>query len=245
MKLDAIVVAAHPDDAEISVGGTILRLVRAGAKVGIVDVTRGEMGTRGSRADRDAETRAANEVLGVEVRVNLGLPDGRTVADVPAREGLAAIFREHRPDLVIAHHADDLHPDHCTAGRLAGEAWYLAGLQRLAADAGGAPAHRPRLLLRFSGHVPFEPTFVVDVGPVWEEKRRAVLAYATQLTPADDGDQGRHFLFGADILQRMETKARYWGERIGVQYGEPLLATAPVPLGDPWLEDLFRARGGA
>lgn len=239
MKLDALVIAAHPDDAEISVGGTVLRMVRAGHRVGIVDLTRGEMGTRGTRADRDAEASAASEILGITVRENLDLPDGRVVADVPAREALAGIIRRLAPELVIAHHEDDLHPDHRAAGRLARDAWYLAGLRRLADEAGDAPAHRPDRFLRFPGHVAFQPTFVCDIGPVWEDKIRAVQAYSSQLRPEDASDDGAHFLFGADILQRMESKARYWGEQIGARFGEPLLSEAPLPLGDPFLAGLL------
>ena len=235
MKLDAVVVAAHPDDAEISVGATILRLVRAGRRVGIIDVTRGELGTRGDRATRDRETAAANEVMGIAERTNLELPDGRVEVTVAARERLAGLLREWQPELVLAHHLDDLHPDHAASGRLAREAWYLAGLKRLAELAGGSDAHRPRRLYHFMGHVPFDPTFVVDATGVWEDKLRLVRCYASQLTPEDASDDGSHFLFGADIVARVETKARYWGERIGTAYGEPLLHLGPVPFSDPLL----------
>lgn len=231
MKLDAIIVAAHPDDAEISMGGTILSLTRAGKKVGIVDVTRGELGSRGDRASRDAETEAASRVMDLAVRHNLEQPDGRVQASVEAREALAAVLREHRPEVVIAHHADDLHPDHSATGRLAKDAWYLAGLKRLAELAGGAEAKRPPRLLHFMGHTPFDPTFVVDITSVWEAKVELVRCYETQLEPANEEDTGKHFLFGADILQRMETKARFFGERIGVAYGEPLLSEAALPIG--------------
>ena len=231
MKLDALIIAAHPDDAEISVGGTILRLVDAGRRVGILDLTRGEMGTRGSRADRDAETAQATELLGLAWRSNLELPDGRVVADIAARESLARTLRETAPELVIAHHTEDLHPDHAAAGRLAREAWYLSGLKQMAAEDGGAPAHRPRRLLHFEGHVPFEPTWVVDIGSVWERKAEVIRCYRTQLAPADDTDQGKHFLFGADILTRAESKARYWGERAGLGLGEALLHVGPLPCG--------------
>ena len=234
MKLDALVVAAHPDDAEISVGGTILRLVDAGKRVGVLDLTRGEMGSRGSKADRDAETAAATELLGLAWRGTLDLPDGR---GVPSRERLAAHLRELAPDLVIAHHADDLHPDHAACGRLARQAWYLSGLRVLAQQAGGPPARRPRRLLHFAGHLPFDPTYVVDVTPVWERKVAAIRAYATQFTPASADDTGEHFLFGSDILARAEAKARYWGERIGAQVGEPLLHVGALPAGP---EDLLR-----
>jgi N-acetylglucosamine malate deacetylase 1 len=238
-KLDVLVVAAHPDDAEISAGGTILRLVDAGARVGILDVTRGEMGTRGTREDRDAEAERASELLGLAWRGNLEQPDGRVQVTVEAREALAALLRELQPDLLLGHHLDDPHPDHEASARLTKEAWYLSGLRRLATLAGGAPARRPAQHLHFLSHTPFEPTLVVDIEPVWERKREAVLAYATQLEPKDDG---KHFLYGADILERVETKARSYGERIGKRYGEPLLAREAMGLDAPILRWLS---GGA
>lgn len=232
MKLDLLVIAAHPDDAEICVGGTLLKLAAAGRKVGIVDLTRGEMGTRGSREDRDRETRHASELIGLAVRENLELPDGRVEVTLDARERLARILRFHKPELVLAHHVDDLHPDHVACGRLAREAWYLSGLQRLAELDGGPGASRPKRLLHFAGHVPFEATFVVDIGAFWEKKRELVNCYQTQLVPSGATDRGQHFLFGADILARMETRARFYGERVGVRYGEPLLHAGPLLLGD-------------
>lgn len=228
MKLDALIVAAHPDDAEICVGGSILKLVDAGLRVGIVDVTRGEMGTRGTRAERDAETAAANQLMRLSARRNLELPDGRVQVNVEAREKLARVLRDHAPEIVLAQHTEDLHPDHAATGRLAREAWYLSGLSRLAQLDGGPPAARPKRLYHFMGHVPFEPTLVVDIGDVWERKVALVRCYASQLAPAGDGDRGQHFLFGADILSRMETRARFFGERIGARVGEPLLALGPL-----------------
>jgi bacillithiol biosynthesis deacetylase BshB1 len=237
MKLDLLVVAAHPDDAEISLGGTLLLAARSGRKTGVVDLTRGELGTRGTASERDDEARRATALLGLAERRNLELPDGRVQVTLEAREALARILRELRPSLVLAHHADDLHPDHSAAGRLAREAWYLSGLQRLAEKDGGPPAARPRRFLSFMSHVPFEPTLVVDVTPVWESKLEVVRCYASQLEPAHERDRGEHFLFGADILARMETKARTWGERIGARYGEPLLSLGPLACSDPvgWL----------
>ena len=221
MKLDVLVIAAHPDDAEICVGGSILLWTDAGKAVGVLDVTRGEMGTRGTQADRDRETLAASERMRLATRENLGLPDGRVEVSLAARE------------LADARHTDDLHPDHAAAGRLAREAWYLSGLARLAERDGGAPARRPRRLFHFMGHVPFEPTLVIDIGAVWERKCELVRCYASQLAPANAGDRGQHFLFGADILARMETRARFFGERIGARYGEPLVALGPLAVSDP------------
>ena len=229
VKLDVLVVAAHPDDAEISAGGTILRLVDAGRRVGIVDLTEGELGTRGTVEDRRRETEAANALLGIHLRANLGLPDGGVADRDEPRAALARLFRLHRPDVVLAHHREDVHPDHAAAGVLATKSWYLAGLARLAERDGGAPAWRPARLFHFMGHLPFEPTLVVDVGGVWERKVEVIRCYRTQLAPATAEDDGSHFLFGADILARAETKARYWGERIGCRFGEPLLHAGPLP----------------
>ncbi len=232
MKLDLLVIGAHPDDAEICVGGTMLLFKGSGKRVGVIDVTRGEMGTRGSVADRDRETLAATRILGLDLRENLGLADGRVQVTIDARERLARLMRECAPDLVLAHHTEDLHPDHAASGELARQAWYLSGLARLAEQDGGAPARRPQRLMHFMGHVPFEPTLVVNIGAVWQAKRELVGAYASQLLPAGEHDRGKHFLFGADVLSRMETRARYYGERIGAVHGEPLLHRGPLAIDD-------------
>jgi len=236
MALDALVIAAHPDDAEISLGGTILTLVEAKKRVGVLDLTRGEMGTRGTQAQRDAETAAANALLKLAWRGNLELSDSRVLVTLENRERLARVLREHAPSIVIAQHVEDLHPDHAACGQLAREAWYLSGLARAAERDGGGPARRARFLFHYMGHVPFEPSLVVDVTPVWARKVEVIRCYASQLAPRDARDTGQHLLFGADILTRAETRARYYGERIGARYGEPLYHHGPLPAGDlAWL----------
>lgn len=230
MSLDVLVIAAHPDDAEICVGGTLLALADAGRSIGILDVTRGEMGTRGTVEDRARETAAADRLLKPAWRGNLGLPDSRVEATLEHRERLARVLRELGPRLILAQHDEDLHPDHATTGRLAREAWYLSGLRRVAERDGGGPPRRAQALFHFMGHVPFEPSLIVDVGPVWERKVELIRCYASQLEPQGPADQGKHLLFGADILQRAETRARYYGERIGRSHGEPLLSRAPLAL---------------
>lgn len=232
MALDALVIAAHPDDAEIQLGGTLLMLVEAGLRVGVLDLTRGEMGTRGSQAERDAETAAANRLLKLAWRGNLELPDSRVSVTLESRERLARLLREHAPRVLFAQHVEDLHPDHAACGLLAREAWYLAGLARVAERDGGGPARRPRALFHYMGHVPFEPSLVVDVSAVWTRKVELIRCYASQLAPRDGGDAGQHLLFGADILARAETRARYFGERIGARHGEPLFHRGPLPVLD-------------
>src|SRR5262245_22633543 len=232
MPLDALVIAAHPDDAEIQLGGTILKLVDAGKRVGVLDLTRGEMGTRGTQAQCDVESAAANRLLKFAWRGNLELVDSRVTVTVEHRERLARLLREHAPRIVFAQHVEDLHPDHAAGGRLARDAWYLAGLARIAERDGGGPGRRPRFLFHYMGHVPFEPSLVVDVSSVWARKVELIRCYGSQLAPRDAGDKGQHLLFGADILSRAETRARYFGERIGTQHGEPLLHHGPLPAQD-------------
>lgn len=232
MKLDALIIGAHPDDAEIAMGGTILRLQDAGKRVGILDITRGEMGTRGSQEDRDRETAAATKLLGLSYRENLNLPDGRVVDGVPEREALALKLRSLQPELVITHHREDLHPDHAAVGRMTREAWYLSGLRRLAELDGGAPAKRPARLLYYLGHVAFDPTLVVNIDAQWERKLELIRCYGSQIQPQAKDDKGAHFLFGADILSRTETRARYFGEKISASFGEPLYHEGPLPVDD-------------
>ena len=232
MKLDALVLAAHPDDAEISLGGTILNLVEAGRKVGVVDLTRGEMGTRGTAEGRERETDAATKLMGLSIRENLELPDGRVEVTVEARERIGRLLRRHQPEVVFAHHPVDLHPDHAACGRLAREAWYVSGLSRLAELDGGPPARRPRRLFHYMGHVAFDPTLIVNIDAVWERKVEVIRCYVSQLEPTNEDDRGEHFLFGADILGRAETKARFFGEKISCRYGEPLFSESPLPVTD-------------
>ncbi len=230
-KLDALVIAAHPDDAEISLGGTLLRLCDAGLAVGVLDLTRGELGSRGTSEERASEATAAGKILGLTLRHNLGLSDGRLVAGTEEREAVAGVLRASQPAIVLAHHEDDLHPDHVAAGRIAREGWYLSGLRRLAEQAGDRPTSRPAHLLRFMGHRDFRPTFIVNIDEVFDRKRALIEIYKSQFTPDSASDDGSHFLFGADILQRMESKARFFGEQIGAEWGEPLLHEGPFPLG--------------
>ena len=200
LKLDCLAIAAHPDDAEISCGGILLLLSAAGRRVGVLDLTRGEMGTRGTAAERDAEAREASERLGLAYRGNLELPDGRVEVALGAREAIARVLRETRPATLLAHAPQDAHPDHAAAGRLALEAFYVSGLKRLAELDGGPPAARPRALFHFLSHEPFDPTLVVDITSVYERKVEVVRAYASQLRPSGPADRGEHFLRGADIL---------------------------------------------
>lgn len=239
MKLDLLVVAAHPDDAELSVGGTLLLAAEAGLAVGVLDLTAGEAGTRGSREERAAEASAAAEALGLTWRGNLDLGDARLVADVGAREQLAAELARLRPATLLSHLPSetpgwprDRHPDHVAAGDLARDAAFLAGLTNLT----GTPAHRPTRHLAFPSHELGPADLVVDVTPVWERKLAAARCHASQL---DAGDGGEHLPGGSDIVERLEVRSRLWGERIGARHGEPLVLVRSLGLDGGGLAAVF------
>jgi bacillithiol biosynthesis deacetylase BshB1 len=230
MKLHALIIGAHPDDAEFAVGGTILRWKAEGRRVGVLDLTRGERGSRGDAETRTKEAEAASELLDLDLRVNFEQPDARLEVTVELRERLALFLREHAPEVVLTHHSEDLHPDHVATAQLVREAWYLAGLAKLL-DA-PAPATRPRRLYHFPGHLHAEASVVVDVSDVWERKLELLRCYASQLDAPQPATEGAHLLAGGDVLARLETRARSWGQRVGYAFGEPLVHRGPLPAGD-------------
>lgn len=222
--LQILAIGAHPDDVEISCGGTLALAARQGLAVGVLDLTRGELSTNGTVEERAAEAAEAARVLGIAARQNAGLPDGGIDSRDPEQtRSVVRILRALRPSLLLTHAPRDRHPDHVEASRLLDRAWYLAGLRRF--DDAGAP-HRAEGRYYFASRVGFSPTFVVDITPVWEEKRRAILAHRTQVsrgtatrsTPLND----------PDFLSRIEARARHFGGQIGARYGEPFRSTEPI-----------------
>ncbi|MCA8979771.1 MAG: bacillithiol biosynthesis deacetylase BshB1 [Planctomycetes bacterium] len=232
--LHALVIAAHPDDAEVWIGGTILRLTAAGKRVGVLDCTRGELATRGDVVTRTRECEAASALLGLAWRGNLERPDAHLVADLELRADLARRICELRPALLFVPHARDLHPDHVAAGRAGREAWQLAGLARWA-ETQGLAAHRPERLYETMGHTPFEPSCVVDVSEVAERKRAVLEAYASQFSDAAGESDDGHQLARGPLLERIRARDREYGARIGVDFGEPLRHEGPLPAFDPLL----------
>ena len=222
---DVLAIGPHPDDVEIAVGGTLLRLHAAGRSTAIVDCTRGEMGSRGTAADRDSEAEAAGAALGVAARCNLGLPDtGLRVDDDAATNLLVAAMRTTRARTVLAPHERDVHPDHTAAARLVGRAFFLAGLRNYQPQLG--KAHRPRVLLRYPGNQPVEPTLVVDISTVAEQKADVVRCYRSQLAPPDKS----HLVQGLDLLERAQVRERAFGAMIATAAGEGLCHDGPLPV---------------
>jgi bacillithiol biosynthesis deacetylase BshB1 len=230
----------HPDDVEMCAGGLLLRMADRGYRCVVVDLTRGERGSRGDARTRERETEAASRLLGLAARENLGLPDGGLEDAAPQVAPLVAAIRRWRPRLVVAPCPVDLHPDHERAAALARRAYYLATIAKVEAE--GLPPHRPDAIVHYMGHKEPEPTFVVDVSDVWERRREVVRCYASQL--GLDGAKGPVTnLTSPGFERRVETRYAYWGSRIGAEWGEPYLAERLVPLDDP--VEAFRKRDAA
>ncbi|HEX7002811.1 MAG TPA: bacillithiol biosynthesis deacetylase BshB1 [Trueperaceae bacterium] len=218
--LDLLVISPHPDDAELGMGGTLARAKAEGRSTGIIDLSRGEAATKGTPEERAREAAAAAKVLGLDVRRNLAWPDSRIMDSEDRRLQLAHVIRELRPQVVVAPHAEDRHPDHVSAGNIVPAAVHLAGLRN--SPLSGAP-FKPRELFFYMGNVPFEAALVVDTSDyieVWEE---AVRCYRSQFT----GEAASETVT-PDIYRRRRGRAAYWGTFIGAAYGEPLLSRRPV-----------------
>jgi bacillithiol biosynthesis deacetylase BshB1 len=221
--LDLLVVAPHPDDAEISVGGTLARSKAEGMRVGVVDLTDGEPTPHGSRERRAAETAAATELLRLDYRHNLGLPNRSLEDTLEARRSLAGVMRLTRPRIVLAPYWEDVHPDHVAASRLADQARFWAKLSK--SDLPGEPFWPPRMYYFWSIHLRIlpRPKFVLDVSDVIETKLAAVRCYESQML------SGRAAKFPT-VLDDIRDRARYWGWVIGRAYGEPFAGREEIGL---------------
>jgi len=219
MEVDILTIAAHPDDVEITCGGTILKMAEAGYRVGLLDLTAGETGTRGNAALREKEARRAAQTLGVAHRENLRLPDAGVENNRANKLKVAQKIREFRPRTVILPYWEGRHPDHYITGRLGYEACFLAGLAKLPLE--GKP-HRPFKIIYASQYVPtVRPTFVVDITEQFEKKLKAIFCFSSQFSPRKD--MQNLFPSRADINARMGSEARHFGLMIGVRYGEPFV----------------------
>lgn len=223
LPLDILVVSAHPDDAEISVGGTIALSLRQNMRVGVVDLTSGEPTPFGSLAIRQTETVAATEILGLTWRSNLGLPNRSLQPSLENRRQLAEVIRLVRPQVILSPYWQDVHPDHVAASSLVDDARFWAKLSR--SDMAGDPFWAPMLLHYFSIHLRIHPmpSLVIDVSSEIDTKMRAVRAYESQLI------DGRTQSFPS-VIDDIRDRARYWGWSIGKAYGEPLVNRESIGL---------------
>jgi bacillithiol biosynthesis deacetylase BshB1 len=229
VKLDVLIFGAHPDDVELSCGGTILKLVNKGLKIGIVDLTTGEMGTRGTPAIRLQESQKAAELLGLSMRMNLEMEDALFELSQVNLLKVAAVLRAYQPDIVIANAPEDRHNDHRRAAQLVKEAYFLAGLYKLSLQFKGkeVDAWRPKALFNYIQDYYLNPSFCVDITAFQEQKMRSVLAHQSQFfNPASQEQSTR--ISGEDFLKFIEGRAREMGRMIYTEFGEGFLSERPL-----------------
>lgn len=227
MSLDILAIAAHPDDIEQTCGGALMKMTARGYKAGALDLTAGDMGTRGTPALRIAESEAAAKVMGLAYRDNLRFPDARLENSLPGRMTLAAKVRELRPHTVILPYWQARHPDHYRCAEMGYEACFLSGLSKL--DPYTEP-HRPFKILYASLYADVKPSFVMDISAEFDRRMEALFCYESQYGESAEG--GALFPTQAEIRDRLSAIARFYGNLIGVKYGEPYVVKEAMVIDD-------------
>jgi N-acetylglucosamine malate deacetylase 1 len=222
MKLDILVLAAHPDDAELGCGGTIARHVNMGHKVGVVDFTKGELGTRGTPETRASESAESSKILGLSVRENLGLPDGFFHNDKEHQLAVIQAIRRYQPEIVLANAIYDRHSDHGRAASLGYDASFLSGLAKIETrDEHGKKqdAWRPKVVYHYIQSLFIEPDFVVDITEHWQTKIESVKAFKTQFFDPNSAEP-QTYISSPEFLRMVESRAIEFGHAIGTKYAE-------------------------
>lgn len=223
LKLDILVLPVHPDDAELGCAGTILKHVKLGHKVGIVDLTRGELGTRGTAEIRDREATKAAEILGLSVRENLAIPDGFFTNIQEYQLKVIAAIRKYQPEIVITNAYHDRHPDHGRANELVEASAFLSGLRRIETSEDGKLQEpwRPSQVLHFIQDRYIKPDIIVDVTEFWDKKIESIYAYASQFhNPDYNEDEPQTYISSPDFIEQIQGRGREYGKSINAKYGE-------------------------
>jgi N-acetylglucosamine malate deacetylase 1 len=230
-KLDVLAVFSHPDDAELSVAGTLLKLKSQGYRTGVCDMTRGEMGTRGTPEIRAKEALDAARLMKLDVRINLEQPDGHVQPTEVARTALVRVLRTHQPKVLITTHEDDPHPDHANTSIIVRQSARLATMKRYDEEPGLAPVPMPAIMHSlFSRRI--VPSFVVDVSDFVDEKMSAIRAYGSQFYDAASKEPATR-ISKRGFLSEIEYRMRYFGSLIGVEAGEPFYVREALNVDDP------------
>lgn len=229
MKADILAFGVHPDDVELGCSGTLIAAVAEGKKVVVVDLTRGELGTRGTAETRKAEAAAAAEAMGVHGRENLEMADGFFQNDETNIRKVIAVIRKYQPEIVLCNAPEDRHPDHGRSSKLVADAAFLAGLIKIATEADGVPqdAWRPKYVFHYIQDRYLKPDFVMDISAFIEQKMKAVLAYTTQFNTTDDSEP-QTYISRPDFMDVIRSRALMFGKRIGVEYAEGYITTKAI-----------------
>jgi bacillithiol biosynthesis deacetylase BshB1 len=221
MKLDLLVFAVHPDDAELGCSGTILKAIAEGKKVGIVDLTRGELGTRGTAETRDQEAANSAKILGLHIRENLKMKDGFFQNDEAHQLPVIAAIRKYQPEIILCNALDDRHPDHGRASNLIYDAAFLSGLPKIKTEQDGKSqsAWRPGLVLNYIQDRYIKPDILIDITPYWEQKLASIRAFESQFYNPDSSEPAT-YISSPEFLKGVESRAREFGKSIQVTYAE-------------------------
>lgn len=236
MKLDILAIAVHPDDVELSCAGTLIMEKKRGKKTGVIDLTRGELGTRGTPELRMIEAAKAAEIMELDVRENAGMADGFFKNDEAHQRLLIKFIRKYQPEIVIANALDDRHPDHGRAGHLIKEATFLSGLRKVATfDDNGQPQDhwRPKQVFYTIQDRYFDPSFVYDVSPAFEQKLESVKAYSSQFFSTDyEEAEPQTYISTPEFLNAIIGRHAMFGKMIGVAYAEGFITQKMLGIGD-------------
>lgn len=232
MKVDILAFGVHPDDVELSCSGTLAKEIKNGKRVAIIDLTRGELGTRGTAETRDAEAREAARVLGVHARENLGMRDGFFQNDEAHQLQVIRAIRTYQPSIVLANILHDRHPDHGRAGQLVRDAAFLSGLSKIETlDTNGNPQARwrPAYVFHYIQDNYYDPDLVIDITEVFETRMASIQAYKTQFL-AQEGDGPRTYISTPEFFEALVARCRLMGKRIGVKYAEGFVCEKKIGL---------------
>ncbi len=234
MNLNVIVFGAHPDDAELSMGGTIARLTKNKYRVGIVDLTKGEMGTRGSAQIRKKEAEEAAKILNVKVRKNLSIPDGNIKLNDENIKKVVKVIRKYKPEIIFAPYINDRHPDHIDASALIKRAMFTSGLIKYKTTENKKiqKAYRPLKLFYYMQTFTFIPSFILDITDTFQQKMESIFAYNTQVhSPGKSrSNEPETFISTPEFIGYIEARAKTYGFQIGKKYGEPFYSETEIEM---------------
>ncbi len=239
MKIDLLAFAAHPDDAELSCSGTLLKHKNLGKKVGIIDLTRGELGTRGTAETRDLEAKDSSFILGLDVRENLGMRDGFFQNDEAHQLKIIQKIRQYQPEIMLINAMHDRHPDHGKGGSLLTDAAFLSGLSKIVTEFDGQiqAAWRPKLVLQYIQDAYIKPDILVDITPFWDKKMASIHSFKTQFYNPELKEEQQTYISTPEFVHVIEARAREFGKYIGATFAEGF--TSKKLLG---VDDLFTLR---
>lgn len=229
MKTDILAFGVHPDDVELGCSGTLVASVAQGKTIAVVDLTRGELGTRGTVETRDKEAANAATIMGVHARENLNMPDGFFMNDETSIRKVITVIRKYQPEIILCNAPEDRHPDHGRSSALVSDAAFLSGLRKIKTDYDGkAQEHwRPSYVFHYIQDRYLKPDFLFDISDAYEQKIKAVLCYTTQFNTTDKSEP-ETYISNPDFLEVIKARALMFGKRIGVKYAEGYLTTKMI-----------------